>query len=179
MKFNIAETFLLQKNSAAPIKENCNTMHVSVLGIKVFLAKRNIKPYGRFAFIRHVPATSNRTSNLLIAKIILYPLDHHGRYETFLFQIRKYFRTFNILQTDTWLIIRLPPGNLTHVFTPFIELKTHDLNTQTIFNTRNHFFFFLPINKIYPFMIIRARNNNDHNFQSIFDIIHTCISPCV
>ena len=58
---------------------------------------------------------------------------------------------FNTLQTaDTWLIIRLPPDNLAHAFTPFIELKTHDLNIQTIFNTRNHFFFFLSINKYTP-----------------------------
>ena len=62
-------------------------MHVSVLGIIVFLhgeKKFILNPMGGLPLLRrHVPA-GYRTSNLLIAKIILYPLDNHGRYETLL-----------------------------------------------------------------------------------------------
>ena len=58
-------------------------MHVSVLRIKYFWRKEILKPNGGLPLLRrHVPA-GYRTSNLLIAKIIIYLLDHHGRYETF------------------------------------------------------------------------------------------------
>ena len=60
-------------------------------------------------------------------------------------------------------------------FTPFI-VQSHDLNIQTILNTRNCLFLLSLHLMIYIYRILRARKNNvqfpGFNFKTIFAIFH-------